>query len=246
MTNKNTKLRQKQRAIKRIYQMIISPFQALFLTLTFNNTYMEKTTPQSREKAIKRFLNKYCLDYIANIDYGAKNNREHYHAIVILKAFKEKIDFKKYKPGALKGDFINKNSYFDRAKGNFKNIAKILYEHATKSTTKGKIIYSRPNKKYIEESIKIYDEDMKINVDDLDNINVEKQKMKIEEKLKFNGINFYYEDIKISRNLENIALSEYIKNHGTKTIFKNPNERIKIALKQFIKSHRKDFILFNN
>lgn len=54
-----------------------------FMTFTFNEETLEKTTSDTRRQKIRRLL-KPCNDYILNIDYGTQNEREHYHAIVSL------------------------------------------------------------------------------------------------------------------------------------------------------------------
>lgn len=55
-----------------------------FITLTFNDSAM-KLTRDTRRQLIHRMLNKYCDDYVANIDYGKQNEREHYHAVIVPK-----------------------------------------------------------------------------------------------------------------------------------------------------------------
>lgn len=57
-------------------------YDLYFVTLTFNDealTYKEKT----RYDHVIRTLSQFD-DYIANIDYGDENEREHYHAVVAL------------------------------------------------------------------------------------------------------------------------------------------------------------------
>lgn len=54
-----------------------------FMTFTFNDETLEKTTSDTRRQKVRRLLNP-CNDYILNIDYGTQNEREHYHAIVSL------------------------------------------------------------------------------------------------------------------------------------------------------------------
>ena len=52
-----------------------------FLTLTFND-YAMGLAPDTRRQKIHRLLSKNCLDYVANIDFGKKKEREHYHAVI--------------------------------------------------------------------------------------------------------------------------------------------------------------------
>lgn len=58
------------------------PGKVFFITLTFNDWALS-LSPSYRRDMVSRFLNEYCLDYIANIDYGSENGREHYHAIIV-------------------------------------------------------------------------------------------------------------------------------------------------------------------
>ena len=74
--------RAKARARKRIQWMFEQYPQVQFLTLTFSDDTLDSTSEETRHRYVSRFLNTHCNDYIANIDYGDKNNREHFHATV--------------------------------------------------------------------------------------------------------------------------------------------------------------------
>lgn len=50
-----------------------------FYTFTFTDDVLSFTSPATRRRYISRIL-KNC-NYIANVDYGKKNGREHYHAV---------------------------------------------------------------------------------------------------------------------------------------------------------------------
>ena len=52
-----------------------------FLTLTFDDM-IEQTNETTRRKYVQRFLNGFDVPYIANVDYGSTNGREHYHAVI--------------------------------------------------------------------------------------------------------------------------------------------------------------------
>lgn len=54
----------------------------LFLTLTFRDDVLASTNEETRKKYVKRFLKPYGA-YVANVDYGEKKGREHYHAVVL-------------------------------------------------------------------------------------------------------------------------------------------------------------------
>ena len=65
----------------RAEQMILSN-HAVFVTLTFRDDVFETTSVETRRRYVARFLKQSCDTYVANIDFGEKNGREHYHAIV--------------------------------------------------------------------------------------------------------------------------------------------------------------------
>lgn len=68
---------------------------AKFLTLTFNDSFFDRgTSEDTRRKYIRRFLKEQCQEYVANVDYGDKNGREHFHAIVVPKS--TRIDYTPY------------------------------------------------------------------------------------------------------------------------------------------------------
>lgn len=86
--------RRKQRIKQRITRMLNNG-NALFLTLTFSNKMFERnTTSETRRTYIRRFLKEQCSEYLANIDFGSTNQREHYHAVVVPKTI---IDFERYR-----------------------------------------------------------------------------------------------------------------------------------------------------
>lgn len=86
--------RRKQRIKERITRMFETK-RALFLTLTFSDKmFGRKATSETRRTYIRRFLKEQCSDYLANIDFGSVNHREHYHAVVVPKT---SIDFARYR-----------------------------------------------------------------------------------------------------------------------------------------------------
>lgn len=107
-----------------------------FITLTFRDDVLDKTSEETRRKYVKRYLKGLSPCYVANIDYGGMNGREHYHAIVI-------------------GDFTDLNTWSygfqknEKIRHTDKDIEKLskyvskLTNHAIKDSTKGhKVIYS--------------------------------------------------------------------------------------------------------
>lgn len=159
MKNKTSAERRKrERLLKKIYELIKDK-KAVFLTMSFNEETLKKTSAETRKRYIKNYLKNETALYIANIDYGAKNGREHYHAIVkattlkindlsyYLKnkyeTIKDFINLKAYKYGNIQANFICKNGVFYNDK-ELKKTALIYYNHALKETTKNnKLIISR-------------------------------------------------------------------------------------------------------
>lgn len=58
--------------------------QLTWCTFTFTDVVLEYHSAESRERYVKDFLNKYCFDWYANLDFGDQTHREHYHAVVIF------------------------------------------------------------------------------------------------------------------------------------------------------------------
>lgn len=74
-----------------------------FLTLTFSDATLSKTSEATRRKYVSRFLKRNCSCYVANIDYGGKKGREHYHALVVS----EFVEFKEWhRLGAIKTEKV--------------------------------------------------------------------------------------------------------------------------------------------
>lgn len=124
-----------KRARKKI-ENILSLGPCVFLTLTFTDKVLESTSKDTRKRYIKRFLHSISSNYVANIDFGKQNGREHYHAIVQI----DKVDFTTWHYGAINGKKI---AFVENPIALAKYIVK-LSNHALKLTTKGfKLIYSR-------------------------------------------------------------------------------------------------------
>lgn len=116
--------------IKKRIESILSLNNPYFVTLTFNDDILNNDQI-NRRREIQRYLKSISNNYVANIDFGKLNNREHYHAVCDL------IRDKEYKLGF--SDFEKINNY------NVENIAKYtskLTNHAKKGK-KYRFIYSR-------------------------------------------------------------------------------------------------------
>ena len=90
------KANERRRAkIKTRITRMLGSNKALFLTLTFSDKmFARNCSPETRRRYITRFLKSECIEYLANIDFGKENHREHYHAVVVPKTT---IDFNKYR-----------------------------------------------------------------------------------------------------------------------------------------------------
>ena len=113
---------------------------AYFITITFNDETLFKTNEKTRRVYVSRWLKGLTPFYVANIDYGSKNEREHYHAIITSDTRPPKswsygfIDIKKVATSETDTKRVSK--YISK-----------LTNHAIKNTTKSKrIIYSRKSK----------------------------------------------------------------------------------------------------
>lgn len=81
---RNSKNKQRERIEDHIKFLFESTTCDLFfVTFTFKDEVLDKTKHGTRKQKVRRMLT-LCNDYIANVDYGEKNEREHYHALVAL------------------------------------------------------------------------------------------------------------------------------------------------------------------
>lgn len=99
---KSDKARSYRLKIKMRYMLTVS--KCYFLRLSFTDSVLQSTTPQTRRKYVTRFLTSLNCAYIANIDFGSNDvyiddkgvervgtAREHYHALVSVKLPKSKL-----------------------------------------------------------------------------------------------------------------------------------------------------------
>lgn len=130
------------RRTKRLKDKILNMIQSgscIFLTLTFTNETLENTISETRKKYVSRYLKKISNCYIANIDYGKKNEREHYHALVQC----DSVDGSWWRKNCGSIDFERVNVSLDCETKLAKYINK-LTNHAIKETTRRNcVIYSR-------------------------------------------------------------------------------------------------------
>ena len=119
-------------------ELMISFPECTFLTLTFTDEVLENTSLQTRKKYVERYLKEqsHGFPYVANIDFGKQNGREHYHAVCAFRV-NPKVW---HKFGAIKTLEVRKSS---KPIVLAKYVSK-LTNHGIKETGKGvRIIYSR-------------------------------------------------------------------------------------------------------
>lgn len=161
---------------KRINSILVNSEFVQFITLTFSDETMEKTSAETRRKYVQRFLTDLRCDYVGNIDFGEKKGREHYHAVIGTIAREE--NWKKYgfinalwvKLGNeqvrkipkryenLSAEEIEKRMQEDNEKKLAKYVAK-LTNHAIKATTKRSVILYAKNAPKKPRLIPIKDEE---------------------------------------------------------------------------------------
>lgn len=125
----------KSRLRQRVSAMIVSG-PCLFLTFTWNNESMVSSTPATRKRAVKKFLGSYSDSFVANIDFGRLNCREHYHAIIRV----DSVDPKRWIYGNL--DFERVKNISESTAGRMSTYVTQLAGHSIKDSAGG-IIYSR-------------------------------------------------------------------------------------------------------
>lgn len=77
----NARIQKVGRIKKRLLYLLIRYKYIWFCTFTFNNSYINKCERTKRD-LIKSVLNTHDFKYILNIDYGKKNQRQHFHCII--------------------------------------------------------------------------------------------------------------------------------------------------------------------
>lgn len=165
---KNAHYAKVARLKKRVAFILTNSPQSFFVTLTFRDDVIANTNEATRREYVRKFLKAHSngSHYLANIDYGAKNGREHYHAITNFSCSGWKYGhqlskpIQLYAPLSAKYDNLPDEEYKQKAfettqKRLSKYTAKLGF-HAVKETTKdASLIYSRlPVEKVVEEELK--------------------------------------------------------------------------------------------
>ena len=77
----NADYERSKRLHRRVLEILAAGEKPCFVTFTFNDKAFDRLNPDSRRQAVRRYLSEHCHVYVANIDFGAQNGREHYHAV---------------------------------------------------------------------------------------------------------------------------------------------------------------------
>lgn len=129
----NAHRKKSQRLRKRIEKLLEKP--CVFITFTFEDKTLENTNQLTRRRYIQRELKSLGVPYIANIDFGKINEREHYHGI----AQTDWLNRETYDLGGIYVERISNSNPTALAKYINK-----LTNHALKETTgTDRLIYSR-------------------------------------------------------------------------------------------------------
>lgn len=133
--------KQKQyRNNKKVAYLLMS--DCLFLTLTFTNETLESTNATTRRRYVRAYLDSLGCYFLGNIDYGERNHREHYHALVQI----DQVDYKGWhKYGAIKGKKCN--IYTSSTKDLTRYICK-LSNHSIKASTCNSRVLSKLPRDY--------------------------------------------------------------------------------------------------
>ena len=131
--NRATRLR------KRIETMLLNG-DCLFLTLTFNDETLLNTSQETRRKHVSRYLKSFNAPYVANIDFGSQNGREHYHAVINVSSI-DLAPWREY--GNINVERVRSKS-IELSKTRLSKYISKLSNHAIKETTRRCcLIYSR-------------------------------------------------------------------------------------------------------
>lgn len=135
----NSFYKKRNRIKDKVKQLLEQP--CIWLTFTFNDKTLQRTSEDTRRQKVRRLLSEFNTHYLGNIDYGEKNEREHYH--IVLQCERVDLDllnskYKKY--GSINVKKIQSQADYERL-GNYINK---LTNHALKKTKlKTRLLYDR-------------------------------------------------------------------------------------------------------
>ena len=116
--------------------------RCIFATLTFRDDVLDSTSFETRRKYVARYLKNISDYYIANVDFGSKTEREHYHAVICKDFIKDTWDY-----GFTWFEVIHSSGFNNVGASKVSEYVAKLTNHSIKETTKRyALIYSRPLK----------------------------------------------------------------------------------------------------
>lgn len=126
------------RRLKWRIQSMLESGMCNFVTLTFKDDVLANTSRDTRKQYVRKYLKQLNVPYVANIDFGGKKGREHYHALIQSDCLNYDL-WHKY--GAIKGERV---IVIDNSNVRLAKYISKLTNHAIKETTGcQRIIYSR-------------------------------------------------------------------------------------------------------
>lgn len=134
----NNIIRKRCQRLRNVLEQMFEIGNCIFVSLTFRDDVLDSTTAETRRRYVTRALKAMSDVYVANIDYGELNEREHYHGIVVS----DKIDFTLWDYGWIFAErCIDSQQSIDKLS---EYIDKFV-NHALKQGTKRRnVIYSKP------------------------------------------------------------------------------------------------------
>lgn len=105
--------RKKTQRLKKRVELLFTYDNLFFITFTFDDRKLKKDLKDISQRTLRqyvtRWLKQYGLNYVGNIDFGGKNGRLHFHALVSIK--NDRVDNKTWSYGAINFKKVNnKNS----------------------------------------------------------------------------------------------------------------------------------------
>lgn len=133
--------------IEKRFKDIVYTNNAIFVTLTFNDETLAKTSEETRRQYVRKYLKKQCRVYVANIDFGDKeknpdsNEREHYHALVMARDKDKGLDLSKWAYGIINAKRVRYKR--ENVQKVSKYVAKLSQHALKKSGRLPRLIWSR-------------------------------------------------------------------------------------------------------
>lgn len=139
---------------------ILKEDNVILVTFTFTDECLASTSEDTRRQYVRRYLKSQSDVFMANRDFGKKNNREHYHGLVRA----VHLDHEDWTHGTINFKRVRKTGEASTVSRLSKYIDK-LANHALKETAADRIIWSRPPKDY--ELVEMSEDDILDWLDDL-------------------------------------------------------------------------------